>query len=223
MMENKSKNYIYVIRHGETVWNRSKLLQGRTNIPLSDEGIRQAYELAAFFREIPLNFIGVSPLLRSKQTGSIVAKTLGIPMEVFDELKAREYGPWEGKRIEVIKKEYQELFEQLVYLSLDEVYVTSPISSVESYETVANRALRLIRCIQGENSLLITHTGVVSAILMGLGYHRQSECVEIPRLEHLGYMKISNQSGELTLEEVRGLEKPINKKGAKENQRVFVF
>lgn len=222
-MTNEERKFIYVVRHGETVWNRSKLLQGRTNIPLSDEGIRQAYELAALFQKIPLNFIGVSPLLRTKQTGSIVGRALNIPMEVFDELKAREYGPWEGKRIEVIKKENQELFEQLVHLSLDEVYATSPISSVESYETVSNRALRLLRRIQGENALLITHTGVVSAILMGLGYHRQTDCQEIPRLEHLGYMKIGNVNGELVIEEVCGLEKPINKKGAKGKQRVFVF
>lgn len=222
-MTNKNKNFIYVVRHGETVWNRSKLLQGRTNIPLSDEGIGQAYELASLFQKIPLDFIGVSSLLRTKQTGSIVAKVLGIPMEVFDELKAREYGPWEGKRIEVIKEENQELFEQLVHLSLDEVYSTSPISSVESYATVANRSLRLLRRIQGENALLITHTGVVSAILMGLGYHHQTNCQEIPRLEHLGYIKIANVEGELTIEEVKGLEKPINKKGTKENQRVFVF
>ena len=41
---------IYIMRHGKTELNRVKALQGRSDGPLNDEGIRQADQLAAFHR-----------------------------------------------------------------------------------------------------------------------------------------------------------------------------
>ena len=38
---------IYIIRHGKTELNKAKVLQGRSNFPLNEEGIRQAEEVAA--------------------------------------------------------------------------------------------------------------------------------------------------------------------------------
>ena len=66
---------LYMIRHGETGMNRKKVLQGRSNMPLSEEGIRQAEEAGAYFRSRGIRFREVwsSPLTRAVQTAEIIA------------------------------------------------------------------------------------------------------------------------------------------------------
>ncbi|MCR5468247.1 MAG: histidine phosphatase family protein, partial [Lachnospiraceae bacterium] len=59
---------LYIIRHGETEWNKEKRLQGRTDIPLSAEGERIAKLTAEGMRDIKLDYIFSSPLNRAYTT-----------------------------------------------------------------------------------------------------------------------------------------------------------
>ena len=58
---------LYLIRHGETDYNNSLRFQGQTDIPLNQKGIEQAEKAADFFRDIPLQAIYTSTLIRAKQ------------------------------------------------------------------------------------------------------------------------------------------------------------
>ena len=55
---------LYLIRHGETDYNNALRFQGQTDIPLNQKGIEQAEKAADFFRDIPLQAIYTSTLIR---------------------------------------------------------------------------------------------------------------------------------------------------------------
>ena len=59
---------LYIVRHGETDWNRMKKVQGRTDIPLNDYGRHLAEETAEGMKEIRLDLAYTSPLRRARET-----------------------------------------------------------------------------------------------------------------------------------------------------------
>lgn len=88
---------IYVARHGETEWNAQNKICGRTDLPLTDHGIEQARLLAAKSRDLCLDIILSSPMLRARQTAEAVAEACGLPVWVDDRLIEQDYGIYEGK------------------------------------------------------------------------------------------------------------------------------
>ena len=63
---------IYLLRHGETRWNKRSKLQGQVDIPLAPEGIEQAEVTAEGMKDIPFDYIFASPLKRAYKTAQIV-------------------------------------------------------------------------------------------------------------------------------------------------------
>ncbi len=103
---------IYLIRHGETVWNRERRLQGHADSPLTPRGLDQVRAHAATLaREIadPGRFALVaSPLGRSWQSAVIVAGGLGLDPHAIafdDRLKEHGYGTLEGRTMDEIEAE----------------------------------------------------------------------------------------------------------------------
>ncbi len=212
--------YIYIIRHGKTIWNEEKLLQGRKDIALTNDGIEQAYEMANFFKEIPFDFIGASPLIRTQQTASIIGQKLNVKVKTFEALIARQYGDWEGKTIDTIRLENQQLFQSLAGSSLEQVFLKAPHHSIESYHEVSKRALKpLCETEIPSQALFVTHSGVMSSILLALKFDHPN----IPLINHLGYIKLKRTINGLILEEVRGLIE-MNECLLKESQKpLFIF
>jgi broad specificity phosphatase PhoE len=88
---------LYLARHGETEWNAIGRLQGHTDIPLNERGRRQARDLAEAMRTHEVGEVITSDLLRSHQTGQIVADVLGLAApRVIPELRERRFGVFEG-------------------------------------------------------------------------------------------------------------------------------
>ena len=98
------------MRHGQTEKNQAKLLQGRSNFPLNETGIKEAQEAGKWFREQGIVFDAVyaSPLIRAVQTAEIAAGVTSAATkedegksgktEVIrdDRLLEMDYGPYEG-------------------------------------------------------------------------------------------------------------------------------
>ena len=87
---------LYIIRHGETEWNVLKRFQGRSDIPLNDEGRRLARITAEALREVPFSRIYTSPLKRAYETAMIIKADRDIP--VIEESRIIEigFGEYEG-------------------------------------------------------------------------------------------------------------------------------
>lgn len=206
---------LYIIRHGQTVWNQGQILQGHADIPLSERGFEEARQMAFMLKEIPFTLIGASPLLRTRQTGAVLSEILQTPLEICPELLARGYGPWEGKSISKIREECSLAFDQMKLWPLSKVFSAIPFPGIESYETVSGRAVPLLErySAQPGNYLFVTHTGVVSSILIKLGFSG----AKVPLLSQTGYIRIETEQGKLKIAQLEGLIDPAKFKD------VFVF
>ena len=88
---------LYVVRHGQTDYNVKKIFQGRTDIPLNENGIEQAKQTAQYFVDKKIDNILVSPLTRTKQTASYISKITNIEPIYDERLIERCFGNIEGK------------------------------------------------------------------------------------------------------------------------------
>lgn len=211
---------MFIIRHGETVWNALQLIQGRQNIPLNAKGREQAYEKAIQFKDQRIDYIGSSPSERTSETASIISRQLNIPCYLFHELSARSYGPWEGESIESIQVKFHDLLMKMRSWSLKEIFLKSPLEVIESYQAVSKRVFILLRNMicrhPNQNGLFITHGGVITSLLLAL----QIPSEEIPLISQEGYVEISFSEDRFRVEKVVGLIQPDK---GNQSERVILF
>lgn len=81
-----------LVRHGETEWSRTGRHTGRTDVPLTDEGERQARAVGAALRRRDFALVLSSPLRRALDT----AKLAGFEPELRDDLAEWDYGEYDG-------------------------------------------------------------------------------------------------------------------------------
>jgi broad specificity phosphatase PhoE len=98
--------YIYLTRHGETLWNAAGKTQGVQDISLSDRGIRQAEILADRLSQENLSALFCSNLERAYRTAAIIGDKVGLLPEKRDELREISCGDWEGLTLEQIEERY---------------------------------------------------------------------------------------------------------------------
>lgn len=87
---------LYIVRHGETDWNREHKVQGRTDIPLNDYGRRLARETAEGMKDIPIDLCFTSPLLRAKETAQIILEGRNVPLCDEERIQEISFGKYEG-------------------------------------------------------------------------------------------------------------------------------
>lgn len=87
----------YFLRHGETQWNKDKIVQGQMDSQLNEKGKEQARRAAKILGGEPIKRIIASPLSRTKDTAKIVADHLKLPIEFDDGLMEVNLGDHEGK------------------------------------------------------------------------------------------------------------------------------
>ena len=139
---------IYIIRHGETEKNRAMLLQGRSDQPRNDAGIRQAERVRDFFlaRGIRFDRVCSSPLIRAVQTAQIVAP--GTEVLTDARLLEMDYGPYEGASLKNPAPE-------LLHFFMDLVHHPAP-AGMESLASVVQRLGAFLEDIHGNGNLLIS-------------------------------------------------------------------
>jgi broad specificity phosphatase PhoE len=98
--------YIYLTRHGETLWNLQGKTQGSKDIPLSVRGIRQSEILAERLKEENITKIYTSGLKRAFRTASIIGAKLDIQTEIKYELNEINFGIWESMTRQEIEKSH---------------------------------------------------------------------------------------------------------------------
>jgi uncharacterized phosphatase len=146
---------IYLVRHGETDWNRARRIQGRTDVPLNDTGREQARRTAELLARRSWDAVLTSPLARARETAQIIAARLGLgePEEV-PALVERNYGAAEGLDFAQIDARYPEGTE---------------VPGREPRSEVARRVMPELRRIAeqhpGAALVLVSHGGAIRAVL----------------------------------------------------------
>lgn len=90
------RELLYLARHGTADGNVARRHLGLLDEPLNEVGRAQARDLARRLRGTPLSAIWTSPLVRARETASILASALRLPLRVEDDLHEMTLGPWEG-------------------------------------------------------------------------------------------------------------------------------
>lgn len=93
---------LYLVRHGETAWSLSGQHTGRTDIPLTEQGERDALELAERLRGMNFSRVFTSPLKRARRTSELAA--LNRVVEIEPDLAEWDYGDYEGRSAAEIRK-----------------------------------------------------------------------------------------------------------------------
>lgn len=147
---------IYVVRHGETNWNKEKLLQGQTNTSLNETGVKQAYEVKQKLKNIKLDVIISSTLKRAKQTAKIINEDRKCKIIFDDRINERNYGKLEGTSP---KRE-----DMLIYWKLNVPFPEE--HGIEAIDDFLNRIKAVLNDIKNkyESVLLVTHAGTYRAI-----------------------------------------------------------
>lgn len=87
---------LYLIRHGQTDWNKKGIIQGRTDIALNETGRQQAVETRKQLQPLSFDCIYCSPLTRTKETAAIINEQRNVPIYYDDRLLERNFGKFEG-------------------------------------------------------------------------------------------------------------------------------
>ena len=87
---------LYIIRHGRTDWNVLHKLQGRTDIPLNDEGRQMAREAGEKYRDVHFDVCYCSPLVRARETAELLLAGRDVPIIPDDRLVEMCFGEYEG-------------------------------------------------------------------------------------------------------------------------------
>lgn len=87
---------LYVVRHGVTVWNRLRKVQGRADIPLAEEGVRLAVKTGEALRDVPFDLCFSSPLKRAVQTAECILGDRKVPVITDERIQEIDFGALEG-------------------------------------------------------------------------------------------------------------------------------
>jgi broad specificity phosphatase PhoE len=105
---------LYIVRHGQTIWNEEGRMQGHTDVPLDAEGHRQAECIAARLAALPqpLQAVWSSDLQRARVTAEAIARRFNLPVQATPLLRETMLGDWEGlTRAEIVARGDKALLE----------------------------------------------------------------------------------------------------------------
>lgn len=162
---------IWLIRHGETEWNANRRLQGWLDIPLSDVGLMQARQLAAYLKTLNtpvFQAVLSSDLSRAADTARIATAHLGLPVINRENLRERNYGIYQGM-------DWAALTEDLNSRGVNLRDPAQAIEEGESFQAFAGRVVNAFEALAqeyaGKNLLVFAHGGVVDIAWRRAGGH----------------------------------------------------
>lgn len=172
LIQPKIKARWFLIRHGETDWNREQRIQGYSaKTPLNGNGKSQAEYAAQELAQYPIDMIISSDQPRALETASIIGKKLGVRVEVDKELRERNYGLFEGRSIDEISKDPH--LADMHKNGLRE-YDFTPPEGGESHKMLEERAWSAFKKYsddthyRNKNIVFVSHGGTIKAILRKL-------------------------------------------------------
>jgi broad specificity phosphatase PhoE len=155
---------VYLVRHGQTDWNKSLTFRGRVDIPLNERGHRVAKAIADALKDKSIDAIYTSPLRRSVETAqptAIFCNLQGTPVQGLIDIS---YGEWEGLSFDEVKKRYKDQ-----YTRWEESPDLIRFPEGETLDEVRERSFRTLRDIVSKNpgkSILIIPHRVVNKVLL---------------------------------------------------------
>ena len=160
---------LYIIRHGETVWNKEKRLQGSSDIEINENGRNIAIKTGEAMKDIHFDVIYSSPLRRAYETAKLICKGRKIDILTDERLKEISFGNYEGKT-------YEELENSGIKFSLffDKPEEFMPAEDAENFDSLIRRAKsfldELIKIYGNTDKriMIVAHGAINKAIMLNI-------------------------------------------------------
>jgi probable phosphoglycerate mutase len=167
-MQDQSKTTRFgLMRHAQTIWNRGKKIQGRSDSPLTAEGEKQALSWGLALSQFPWRRILASDAGRALATVEIINAILKIPLMIDPRLKEQDWGQWESKTVRQIEAEARRVLDDQVNAGWE----FCPPGG-ESRRSVLKRSQQALHeaaeRYPGQNILVVTHEGIVKSLIYHL-------------------------------------------------------
>ena len=102
---------LYLVRHGETDWNREGRAQGRGDTPLNEAGLSQSAALGRHFQNVDLAAVYSSPAKRASETAYAIAASHGLTLQLRDGLLELDLGELDGTRLREMRDHFPDFFQ----------------------------------------------------------------------------------------------------------------
>jgi len=160
--------YIYLIRHGETEWNKIHRFQGyNKDIELNDAGRRQARMLQQAMADISFDRIVASDLLRARETAEILNESHGLKIELDSGLREMNFGCWEGLNFEQVKEMYPKEAE-IWQTEPEALKIPGGETFEELFDRVWHRFVYWTHKQDYQNLAIVCHGGTCAALITGV-------------------------------------------------------
>ncbi len=159
---------LHFLRHGQTASSRDNDFCGSgTDARLTSSGEQMAQAVASYYQSISWRAVYSSPQRRAVATAQPLCDAIGIEPEVRDGLKEIGYGAWEGKKLEIVRRNYGEDYRKWE----DDPAWHAPTNG-ESAVAVEQRAMKVVKEIQGRyesgDVLVVSHKATIRIMLCSL-------------------------------------------------------
>lgn len=178
---------LYIVRHGQTLWNTERRLQGWLDSELTELGIENAQKLGQSLEKIKFHRIIASPSTRANRTAEIIQAYSGHSgnVEIETDIRLREIGlgDWEGKKIDEV--EALDPDRHLAFTTYPEKF---QVENGETFQEVYQRAAHFLNHLSAdsgdsdENVLIVSHTVTIKAMLLYVMGQPLKTLWETPRL-----------------------------------------
>ncbi len=156
---------VFLIRHGQTLWNKERRFLGRSDIPLDSEGQLQASQLAATMSSISLSHLYSSPLSRARQTAEALGAPHGIHPTLEADLTELDQGELEGMEGRLLAERYPEFHEAW---RTDPTHVRIPGGETlaECQQRAVSALMRILDTHEPADTIaLVSHKVAISGII----------------------------------------------------------
>lgn len=187
---------VYLVRHGQTEWNKNLTFRGRIDIPLNERGHREAEAIAEALKDKSIGAIYTSPLRRSTDTARPAARFFNLEIVPVQGLIDISYGDWEGLTFSEVRERYKDQ-----YTKWEKRPDLVRFPKGETLDEVRERSFCAMRAIVGENpgkSILIIPHRVINKVLLcailGLSnshfweIRQDTGCVNLIEYYHEGFV-----------------------------------
>ena len=158
---------IYLVRHGQTAWNKEEIFRGRTDIPLDETGLKQAELVGQYFKGMEIHAIYSSSLSRALQTAQKIAQFHDLKVQPLQGIIDMSFGKWEGRPHQEIRESDMETYRQWV-----ETPHLIRLPGGESLDDVRVRAMaaveELIRNHPGKTLVLVSHRVICKVLICAI-------------------------------------------------------
>jgi broad specificity phosphatase PhoE len=160
----EGERLICLLRHGETVWNVQKRIQGQKDSLLTDVGKKQTLTWARQLRGSNWQHILASDLGRVQETVALLNSELNLPISFDPRLREQHWGEWEGLPLADLARLHAQQFKHQV----DSGWNFQPPGG-ESRSAVNARALAAledaVERFSGMNILVVSHQGLIKCLI----------------------------------------------------------